>query len=63
VVGCRGTHRRHGETGRFGRGTGQLTISNRVYNTADARRALQMWARPLQEALDEIYERPSASAQ
>lgn len=43
--------------GRSGRGTGLWTITNRVTNTADARRALRVWARALREGLDELYSR------
>jgi len=43
--------------GRSGRGTGLWTITNRVTNTADARRALRIWARALREGLDELYSR------
>lgn len=41
--------------GQSGRGTGTWTVSNRVTNTADARRALRVWARALREGLDELY--------
>jgi hypothetical protein len=41
--------------GRSGRGTGMWTITNRVTNTADARRAVRVWARALREGLDELY--------
>jgi hypothetical protein len=40
---------------RSGRGTGQLTITNRVTNTADARRAIRAWAQTLRGALDSLY--------
>jgi hypothetical protein len=40
-----------------GRATGLWSISNRVTNTADARRALRVWARALREGLDELYAR------
>lgn len=42
---------------RSGRGTGLWTITNRVTNTADARRALRVWAQALREGLDELYAR------
>ena len=47
---------------RSGRGTGMLTISNRVTNTADARRAIGVWATALRQALDDLYERAGAAA-
>jgi hypothetical protein len=43
--------------GQSGRGTGTWTVSNRVTNTADARRALRVWARALRDGLDELYAR------
>lgn len=43
--------------GRSGRNTGFWTITNRVTNTADARRAVRVWARALRDALDEMYGR------
>lgn len=43
--------------GRSGRGTGQWNITNNVTNTADARRAISVWATALRQALDELYER------
>jgi hypothetical protein len=43
--------------GRSGRNTGFWTITNRVTNTADARRAIRVWATALREALDEMYGR------
>jgi len=42
---------------RAGRGTGFWTITNRVTNTADARRAIRVWATTLREGLDELYAR------
>jgi hypothetical protein len=42
---------------RAGRDTGTLTISNRVTNTADARRAIGVWATALRQTLDDLYER------
>lgn len=43
--------------GRSGRGTGQWNITNNVTNTADARRAISVWATALRQALEELYER------
>jgi hypothetical protein len=40
-----------------GRGAGVWTISNRVTNTADARRAIGVWASALRRGLDELYGR------
>lgn len=42
---------------RSGRSVGQLSFANRVTNTADARRAIQVWATALRQALDEFYGR------
>jgi len=42
---------------RSGRGTGTWTISNRVTNTADARRAIRVWASALRQGLDDLYKR------
>lgn len=44
---------------RSARGTGQLTISNRVTNTADARRILRLWAQKLRDGLDSLYKSAS----
>jgi hypothetical protein len=38
-----------------GRGGGMWTISNRVTNTADARRAIGIWASALRRGLDELH--------
>lgn len=38
-----------------GRGAGMWTITNRVTNTADARRAIGVWASSLRRGLDELY--------
>ncbi len=46
---------------RTGRNSGMMTITNRVTNTADARRAISVWARALHEALDELYGRAAAT--
>ena len=46
---------------RSGRTTGTMDFTNRVTNTADARRAINVWARALREALDEMYGRASAN--
>lgn len=40
-----------------GRGAGMWTITNRVTNTADARRAIGVWASALRRGLDELYGR------
>lgn len=40
---------------RSGRGTGQMTVTNRVTNTADARRAIRVWAQALRSGLDSLY--------
>jgi len=45
--------------GQSGRGTGTWTVSNRVTNTADARRAIGIWATALRRALDDMYGRAS----
>ena len=45
--------------GRSGRNTGLVTITNRVTNTADAQRAIRVWARALRDGLDELYGRSS----
>lgn len=42
---------------RSARSTGTLTWTNRVTNTADARRAMSVWATALRQALDEFYGR------
>ena len=42
---------------RAGRGTGTWTIANRVTNTADARRAIRVWAVALRQGLDDLYKR------
>jgi hypothetical protein len=34
-------------------------VTNRVTNTADARRAIQVWATALRRALDDMYGRAS----
>jgi hypothetical protein len=44
---------------RSGRNTGTLEIANRVTNTADARRAIRVWATALREGLDQMYGRAS----
>lgn len=46
---------------RSGRNTGMMTITNRVTNTADARRAIGIWARALRDALDELYGRAATT--
>jgi hypothetical protein len=40
-----------------GRNAGMWTITNRVTNTADARRAIGVWASALRRSLDELYGR------
>lgn len=45
---------------RSGRNSGVMSITNRATNTADARRAISVWARALREALEEL--RDSAKA-
>ncbi len=45
---------------RSARSSGTWTIANRVTNTADARRAMGIWARALREGLDEMYGRAAA---
>jgi hypothetical protein len=42
---------------RSGRNSGVWTVTNRVTNTADARRAIRIWAVALRDALDEISAR------
>lgn len=38
-----------------GRNTGVMTISNRMTNTADARRIIRIWAQALRTGLDSLY--------
>lgn len=38
-----------------GRNTGVMTVSNRMTNTADARRAIRIWAQALRSGLDSLY--------
>jgi hypothetical protein len=40
---------------RSGRRGGMMTVTNQVTNTADARRAIRVWAVALREGLDELY--------
>lgn len=49
--------------GRSGRTTGMMTFTNRVTNTADARRAIRVWARALRDGLDALYMRSAAAAE
>jgi hypothetical protein len=42
---------------RSARSTGTLDFTNRVTNTADARRVIRIWATALRQALDEMYGR------
>jgi len=44
---------------RRGRSTGTLSITNNVTNTADARRAIGVWATALRQGLEELYGRSS----
>jgi Protein of unknown function (DUF3313) len=46
---------------RTGRGTGQLTWTNRVTNAADAQVAITVWAAALRRALDGAYGRAGAN--
>jgi hypothetical protein len=41
---------------RSGRASGIVQITNRTTNTADARRALRVWARALRSGLDSLRE-------
>jgi hypothetical protein len=45
---------------RSGRTTGLMTVTNSVTNTADARRAIGVWATALRNGLDELYGRANA---
>ena len=45
---------------RSARSTGTWTVSNRVTNTADARRVMGVWATALRQGLDEMYGRAKA---
>lgn len=40
---------------RSGRTSGMMTITNRVTNTADARRAIRIWAQAVRGSLDSLY--------
>jgi len=40
-----------------GRNSGTLRVTNRVTNTADARRAIGIWATALRRGLDDLYQR------
>lgn len=40
---------------RSGRTSGMMTVTNRVTNTADARRAIRIWAQALRNGLDSLY--------
>lgn len=48
---------------RAGRNSGFLTVTNRVTNTADARRAIRVWATALRDALDEMYARAGSAGE
>jgi hypothetical protein len=41
--------------GRSGRTSGVMTVTNRATNTADARRAIRIWAQALLRGLDSLY--------
>jgi hypothetical protein len=41
--------------GRSGRTSGVMTVTNRVTNTADARRIIRIWAQALRSGLDSLY--------
>ena len=43
------------------RSSGTWNVTNRVTNTADARRAMGIWATALRQALDEMYGKASAN--
>ena len=45
---------------RSARSSGTWQVTNRVTNTADARRAMGIWATALRQALDEMYGRATA---
>jgi hypothetical protein len=45
---------------RAGRGTGQLTWTNRVTNAADAQQAIAVWASALRRAMDGAYGKAAA---
>jgi len=45
-----------------GRNTGMMTITNRVTNTGDARRAIGVWATALRRGLDEFYGKATAAS-
>jgi hypothetical protein len=45
--------------GQSGRSGGFWTVTNRVTNTADARRAVRVWARALRDGLDVLYGKSS----
>jgi hypothetical protein len=40
---------------RSGRGTGTFMVTNSVTNTADARRAIRIWAQSIRNGLDSLY--------
>jgi hypothetical protein len=44
-----------------GRGSGSWSVTNRVTNTADARRAINIWAAALRAALDELNGKTAAN--
>jgi hypothetical protein len=48
--------------GRSGRNAGLMTVTNRVTNTADARRIVRIWSQALVGALDSLYKAGAAAA-
>jgi hypothetical protein len=48
--------------GRSGRNAGLMTVTNRVTNTADARRIVRTWSQALVGALDSLYKAGAAPA-
>ncbi len=45
-----------------GGGTGRLTFSNSVENSAEAREAVDGWARILRQRLDAVHAHPASAA-
>jgi hypothetical protein len=45
-----------------GRSTGSLHLTNQMTNTADARRAIGVWAAALRQALDDLYRATASGA-
>jgi hypothetical protein len=48
--------------GRSARNAGMMTVTNRVTNTADARRIVRTWSQALVGALDSLYKAGAAAA-